>query len=157
MLLWNTHAWRQAYKNTHMWVGTDKSHISLVSHNKATYLSTRVSSILLCSPQPGFVYQSYSHISLSIYHLFTMFSITPHLTLIPLHIQIVCKNKSRTCELRLPYFLYSSPPKAIWVTFAVESITPFCSSAYSKFSWRDWSFPQRPGLTEAPAPELGCA
>ncbi len=31
----------------------------------------------------------------------------------------------------LPYFLYSSPLKAIWVTFAVKSITPFRSSTCS--------------------------
>lgn len=61
-----THACRREYKNAHVCAGIDKSHISLVSRNKAVYLSTTVSSVHRCSPEPGFVYQSYGLISLSI-------------------------------------------------------------------------------------------
>lgn len=58
----------------------------------------------------------------SVYHFFKMFSITPHQPLIPLHIQIVCKNKSRTYKMSYGYL----------ISYTVHLSRPYESLSQSK-------------------------
>lgn len=67
-------------KHTHVHRRRQKPHFPCVSQQSRLSIYHSISSVFHCRQPPGFVYLSYSHISLSIciYHFFRMFSITPH-------------------------------------------------------------------------------
>lgn len=73
----HTHAYERA--------GTDKSHISLVSRNKAVYLPQYLQSSVVAQSRVLFINLTVTFPSPSVCHFFTMFSITPHQPLIRLH------------------------------------------------------------------------